>query len=284
MDKDTKNITKESEKSDNPETGEKPNAGTGKPSDSKGQGDPNQAVTLEKTVEELTGKLDTLNRQYKGSTEEALRLKNELDTLSQDRDKLRELVTSNSSQRIENDDTFQSIVEKEGLQEAIRRVVREETSPLSVKVDKLSDKDVDEVYNTFKLAHPGLKDDVLTKFDTEFNRLKGVYDSVEEALEASYAVIGGVKADQEAGAGSKDKKETDDLTAKSKMEKEQAIKGVSEDGKDKQGTPEDPEAQLKKRIENLRTRAATKEVNGGDARDDWAMVFNLEAELKDKSK
>jgi len=280
MSKETE-TTKEPDKTGNPEAGDKPNAGKGK-TDPKGQVDPNQSGTLEKTVTELTGKLDTLNRQYQGSTEEALRLKNELETISQDRDKLREVVAG-SSQRIEDNDTFQSLVEKEGLHNAIRRVVREETNPLSVKVDKLGNKDVDAVYNTFKSAHPGLKDDVLTKFDKEFNRLKGVYDTVEEALEASYAVVGGAKADQEAGAASKGVKETEDLAAKSKKEKELALKSVSEDGKDTKGTPDDPIAALKRRIEDLKLRAATKEVNGGDARDTWATISELERQLKEQS-
>ena len=218
---------------------------------------------------------ETLKRQYNASTEEALRLKREKEDLEKENARLK---STQPSQRVDND-AFQQLVEREGLPGAITKVVSDVVSPLVARVDKLFDKTAFEILNDFKSKHPGLKDDVLTRFDSEFAKLKSVYGTVEEAMEKAYTIIGGQAADAVISAEAKKDKETQDLANNSKKDKQDVLNVVGEEGKDKQPNVVNPNSDIKAQIDALTAKAITRENSGNDASLVWAQIDELKRKL-----
>ena len=272
-DKETKTDVKEGAKP-NPSASDQPKAGEDKTSDSKSQGNPNPDIA------KLSEKIDTLSRQYNASTEEALKLKKVNEELAQRIEELTEEASQKPSQRIEDLDTFQAIVEKEGLPRAVEKLLLNKVAPLQAEIQAIRKEKADKIYDDFKAAHPGLKDEVLTRFDKEFSRLKGVYDNVEEAMEAAYTLINGSEADRVAKEAAAKDENIDSAKEQHKKEKQQVTEAVSEDTKETTPKKEDPNADLKKRIAKLQVVAARKERDGQDTSIEWAQIDMLQTELK----
>ena len=253
----------------NPGAGVTPKPAEATPSEKGSAPNPNDGKFVAVEVHE------TLKRQYNASTEEALRLKREKEDLEKENSRLK---STQPSQRIDND-AFQQLVEREGLPGAITRVVSDVVSPLVARVHKLFDKTASEILNDFKSKHPGLKDDVLTRFDSEFAKLKSVYGTVEEAMEKAYTIIGGQAADTSISSAKAKEKETQNLVTESEKDKQSVVNVVSEDGKDKQSKTVNPNSDIKAQIDALTAKAILRENNGNDASIIWAQIDVLKESL-----
>lgn len=252
--------------------GSEPNPSTGdvtKPEGAEGKANPTDPKVQEQ-LNTANEKIDELKRQYKGSSDEALRLKTDLDSAATKLSELESKFDLASAQPI-TDDGLQDVVEKEGLVAAIAKATEGIMKPLQDKVNRLVNKEVDLVLSDFKTRHPGLKDDILTKFDTEFDRLKSAYPTVEEAMEAAFKVIGGSEADVEANKG----KKTEELIDKSNSDTETATKNVSEDGSDRSTPPVNTQAEVQTQIARLTGDAVQLEAENRDASLIWAQVEEL---------
>jgi hypothetical protein len=136
---------------------------------------------------ELQKKHDTLKGQYKGSTEEALRLKEENERLKKENEEMRSKPTA----KREADATFSKILEEEGVEAAVEYKLTQ-TQKRSEAARKAT-----EIYNNFKATHKGLSNpEVLARFDQEFATLKDVYSDVNVALEKAYVLAGGAQAEK----------------------------------------------------------------------------------------
>jgi len=219
---------------------------------------------------------DTLKRQYGASSEEALKLKAQVEELQESLKKLESAKASIPS----NDEEFKQRVNEVGYAQAIKEIVDAAVKPIAEQTQSLVNKDVDKILEDFKAKHPGLKDDILAKFDKEFDRFKSVYDTVQEAMDAAYAVIGGVTADKPAETPTKEIDETTQQHEKDKKELA-ANAGGSPDGT--RSTPGKTEAFMDKQIEELRATAIQKEANGRNAEDLWIKLEQLKSERLSKS-
>lgn len=167
---------------------------------------------------------ETLKRQYKSSTEEALRLKGENETLK----KLAEDAKA-KPQKNETDADFQRIMEEEGLEAAIDHKIAQRTKPLQNVVAEITVEKSRKIYDAFKASHVGLQNpDVEAKFDAEFDKLKDVYD-LSIAMEKAYVLAGG----REAEAQPKDKVED----PKRKETETEIVKNVAGGEDDKRPVP-----------------------------------------------
>jgi len=260
----------------NPQLQEQPKPVQDEPQSSdKGTVTPNPEEELVKLKESV----DTLKRQYAASSEEALRLKGKNDELEA------AVKVANESQIAipKNDEEFNQRVEKVGLVNAILGLVQEVTKPNSDRLNDLVKEKVDKTVSNFKSKHPGLKDEILVKFDKEFNKLKGVYDNADEALEAAYSIVGGKEADALAELPAKDKQAATDADAQSEVDKKQVLANASGENGDKKVVSSSPQADITATISKLTDQATLMEAQDQDARDLWVQIETLKHQLASRS-
>lgn len=229
------------------------------------------APNLEAKVVELTEKIEVLSRQYQGSSEEALRLKTERDELALVVTELKQTKTVVP----QNDEELNDRIAKVGMAQAFQELIANAVKPFVDQQKKDLETKVETVLSTFKSKHPGLKDDILTRFDKEFSRLKTVYTDPNEAMEAAYAVIGGIKADEEATKVVKEVTLTKEQIEQSKVEHQQIIEKVSESGDDRQPVVVDPNVDATAKIKDLEATAIEKGMRGEDCLNLWTQIEEL---------
>ena len=224
---------------------------------------------LKSTVAELTEKYETIKRQYSGSSEEAVRLKKELEQKTKEIEGFKKPSTKISL----NDDAFNQLVEKEGTVVAVQKVVEELFKPYASKIDKVYEGESKKIMQNFKANHPGIEGEAEVKFTKELERLKGVYETLDEALEAAY-VLSGVRPSQD--SAQKNLKEA------SEKEKEEILKKAQGGSQDSKGVPIDPNAEIKTKLEDLRFKALMAEAEGRDSMSYWAEIDKLNMKLASK--
>lgn len=149
---------------------------------------------LKTQVEEIQGKLETVTRQYNGSTSEALRLKDELTQVREELENAKRQVETRSPA---SDEAVQKVFGEDGagvITDLLQKVVK----PLQDKVDSLLTKGAEEEFKRFKNSHPGLKGEILTLFQQKLEALKPAYSDVGSAMTDAYRLIGGEEADRKA--------------------------------------------------------------------------------------
>lgn len=217
---------------------------------------------------ELTAALKLVDRykdQVKGSSEEALKLKQDLEDA---RSKIEELSVPKPTAPT-NDEEFKQRVNEVGYAKAIREIVNAAVEPLQERTQALVDKDVNGILDNFKSNHPGLKDEILTKFDKEFDRLKSVYSTPQEAMDAAYAVIGGLQADETTKQPAKEAEKAEEIDTQHKIDKVELAGTVGGSPESKKTGPRNDQATVDKQIADLRAIAMQREANGQDATELW---------------
>ncbi len=157
---------------------------------------PNPPVNsgIEGQMKELTTKLETLTNQYNGSTKEALRLKEENESL-----KKKVAEVSQATVNGTTEDGFQKLVDQHGFLKAISMTFGGQVTSLQEKLDSLMTKEAEKVLENFKAVKKGLANaEVFKKFEEEYQKLQGVYSNVSEAMEKAYVLAGGVEAENSA--------------------------------------------------------------------------------------
>jgi hypothetical protein len=235
-------------------------------------GAPNSDDAFKKLQEEH----ETLKRQYKGSSDEALRLK-------QENEELKKQTATRKPATPENDQAFQKIVEEKGFLGALKHVVEEVVSPLAAKTETLFGKEEKSALTSFKANHPGLTGELETKFNEELERQKKVSASIDQAMESAYRIVSGSEADAKAQEAAKAEKEKQDLAKKSEEDKAKLEAGVSGGSKDGRQAPVNPNAALSEQISQLQTQAYQKEANGQDATEIFVRIEQLKNQLAAKS-
>lgn len=158
---------------------------------SKEQGNSADLKDLKAQLNEMNSKLERYKEQVKGSSEEALRYKDENEKLK------RQIEEIEKRGNVESNPDFQRIVEEQGLEAAIDHTLTSKIASLQKRLDAYETRESAKVFESFRNSHQGLNDsDVLKKFDREFDRLKGVYDDVNEAMEKAYVLAGGRDAEK----------------------------------------------------------------------------------------
>jgi len=143
---------------------------------------------LETKVAELSTQIETVTRQYKGSTEEALRLKEENEKLK------KEIGEVKIKSELPSEEQFQNLVDKWGLRGAIEQLFAPKVASLEEKINALVTKDANQLLETFKSSHPALLDAAFqTKFNAELSVLRDAYKDINEAMERAYILAGGTK-------------------------------------------------------------------------------------------
>jgi hypothetical protein len=213
-----------------------------------------QAGNLEERFKALEAKVERYKDQVKGSSEEALRLKEENDKLRKDL----ESAKAGSA----TDKSFESLIEEHGLAKAVDMRLNEKLSKIETTINGLLNKDAQKVYDDFKANHKGLQNaEVLAQFDQEFNKLKDVYSSVNEALEKAYVLAGG--KDAETVVGSKPEK-----TEEQRIAEEKLAQGQSGGATDKRTPTTKPSSveELQQTINDLEYQAHLASSQGYDRR------------------
>lgn len=257
--------------------GAKQNGNPGNGSSDKPQGNASGGADLNQlksSIVELTEKLETVKRQYSGSSEEAIRLKKELEQKNKELETLKKSPTSKLTL---NDDAFNQIAEKEGTVVAIQKIIEETIRPIHSKVEKVFEKESKVVLDNFKANHPGIEGEAEVKFTKELERLKGVYDSIEEAMESAY-VLAGLKPSPPAPNAPDPKA----LKEESNKQKEDILKKAQGGAQDSKPTPSDPNDEVKTKIEDLRFKAMMEEAKGNDSTALWVQIDKLSAKLASK--
>jgi len=193
--------------------------GTG---NAKQQPDPNQ---MDAKVVELSEKVEKLTQQYTGSSEEALRLKEERDKLAL---KVAELEVQVSSSR-DLDRSLQTDGDQNPIA-AIDKIVESRVADLTKKVDALLGDHSKNVFNTFKNEHPGLDGDVLVAFNTKLEQLKRIYTDPVSAMKDAYKLVGGLEADVKAREAAGKGQQTVDAQQQSQQQQENVVNQVVENG------------------------------------------------------
>jgi len=275
-------MTKENE--DKSQKGKEPNSDTEvTPNPSKkeekqpskgGVSDPNPNEELT----DLQRKHDELKRQYGSSSEEAIRLTQEVEEL---KDSIKNLEASKTVVP-QNDEEFNQRVAEVGMAVALREIVADVVKPLTEKVRTQEDERVDKILAEFKGKHPGLKDDTIAKFDKEFDRLKSVYPSVYEAMEAAYRVVGGEQADTVAKLPEAERLAVEEAARKADEEKANALAAASGDAEDRRPIPKDPNAELIDKMSKIREQAIALDVQGRESLHLWTQHEQMKDELARK--
>lgn len=241
------------------------------PNPTQGKDDQNQTleriVKLEESLKARDAAIDTLKRQYSGSSEEALRLRAELESL-----KTKTMTKA-------DEQGFQKRIEEVGYVQAVKELLHAELEPIRTSTESLLQKEADKLLSDFKQKHPGLKGDVLAKFDAELTRLKKVYHDVGEAMEAAFRVVGGEAADRSIQSSDASEKGKSELDKKAEEDKARLAQLASGGDGDRRGLTVSPKASLEKQILDLSTQATQREWNGQDATDLWVKIEGLKAKL-----
>lgn len=196
---------------------------------------------LEEENRKLRQKVEELTRQYKGSTEEALRLKRQLEE------------KENERRQSFDEDSFQRLIDEKGLKGALETFLSEKISPLEKTLESLVQDRTAEVIMRFIETHPELKDpEVLERFNQELSSLKKAYSNPDEAMEKAFYL---------ATAGRNQKSEDVPQTGDEKK----LVSNVS--GADRDTRPEPPQSSdsnesILKKINDLEYEAQLAFVNG----------------------
>lgn len=217
---------------------------------------------LKAQIDESNKKLKELEARYEGSSKEAIRLKDLNEKLE---GKVRELE-SNKTQEVD----ISSIIEQGGDPFDIFNKVLE---PIRNDLESLKKEKVEKIYNDFKQKHPGLKDEVLNNFNTEFERLKKVYSNVGDALEAAYKIVGGEKADDAfKNLNSQNNNQED-------PNKREVLNNVKGDGFNGNTPPNNGSDALKKQIIDLTGQAMQLEAQGQNCEELWVKIETLKSKV-----
>ncbi len=232
----------------------------------------NQSQGIDEQLKKLNDKLEDLTRKYKGSTEEALRLKEENDKLKSN---LQESSTTVSS----SDKDFQKILETAGLEAAVSHLVSSKIAPVVKKVETIYEDKSQKIVDDFIASHKGLANpQVLEKFNAEFQLLKMTYKNPLEALEKAYILAGGRDAEGQPSSQSVEASKE----AQTKVE-EKLIKTVSTGNADQsQQPPLSQKDELQKKLSDLRFQAMSLGARGRDATDVWIQIDSLEKQLRNQ--
>lgn len=260
--------------------------------DQAGNGNPNnhsnpdqgaeEVKKLKDQVQELTSKLETVTRQYNGSTSEALRLKKELedvqDALQSAEGKLRTSKDQESFQKLwENDQAS-----------AVQHIVQESVKPLMDKVDALFQDKAEQVFNSFKAKHPGLTGDVLNQFNEKLKTLKPVYTDLVTAMNDAFRLVGGDTADQKARQDADEAEKARRAQQQSQIEGAQIVAqaGVSESGdrNSSASRASDAVSQVEQELEALRSQSAVNSLAGTDDLHILVRIQELERKLEELKK
>jgi hypothetical protein len=244
---------------------------------------PDEQNQKDKELAELKAKLERLTQQVTGSNEEALRLKGELEK-SQAR--IAELESREAPTPV-SDEEFNRRVAEVGMAQAIREISRQEVKPTQEKADSLIEEQDKKIFEDFQANHPGLKGEILDRFNKEYGRLKSSYPTVDEALNAAYAVVGGPAADAEARELARKAEEDQQLEEQSQGEHQRLASHASGGADDRQpsGRAVTPQknAELVKQINTLTGQAQEKEQRGQNAERDWIRIEELKSQLATRS-
>jgi len=243
--------------------------------------DGNANAELEKAKSDLAKTnqlLETYKNQVSGSQSEAIRLKEEVERLTDLVEDLKASQPTTSSRGATTDDSFKKLIDDKGELGAIRHVVREELSSIEGDVNKLLDKDSKQLVDHFRSQHPGLKDDAnLERFNVELKKLRIVYSDPREAMEKAYQLIDGKDLDANVKSGEQKDKEDIDLSKKSEEDKKRAAGKVSSGGEDKKPSPQEQVTSSK--LDALKSRAFELEAQGKDASEAWAAYQRLKDQV-----
>lgn len=229
----------------------------------------NPQPSTDARIKEIETKLETVTRQYAGSSAEAIRLKEENEKLKKD------LEEAKRQPSVSSDKVFQQLVEEKGLQAAIDHLVNEKLTSIESKVDGLYTKESKKIYEDFKASHKGLVNvEVLARFEKEFNSLKGVYSDMNEALEKAYLLAGGKEAETAPAPTQPVVQKQDD---------ENVVKSVVGGDSDKRLMPAAPTvSEIQQRINDLEVQAAILDRAGRDATMLYVEVDQLKSQLAGK--
>lgn len=208
-------------------------------------------------VKALEEKLDQLKGQYKGSSEEALRLKEENEKLKKEVEKLKEAGVASGDM----DASFNKIMEEQGIGAAVDYVMNKKLASLEKKVSKFEEKESQQVLEDFKTSHKGLdQPEVMEKFEKEFNTLAKVTTGLNEAMEKAYILAGGPSAEKASVA--EENAETPQKDGK-KVE-EEIVKNVVGAEENKRSTPPtaDDKNNLQQQINDLQYEAMVLQSSG----------------------
>lgn len=233
----------------------------------------NQSQGIDEQLKKLNDKLEDLTRKYKGSTEEALRLKEE-------NDKLKANLQESSTTVNSSDKDFQKILETAGLEAAVSHLVSSKIAPVVKKVETIYEDKSQKIVDDFIVSHKGLANQkVLENFNSEFQLLKMTYKNPLEALEKAYILAGGREAE---GQSSSTTTAEATKVAQSKVE-ENLIKTISTGNADQsQQPPLSQKDELQKKLSDLRFQAMGLGARGRDATDVWVQIDNLEKQLRNQ--
>jgi len=238
-----------SEENANPQTPQKP-----EPQVEKGASVNPEIAEKVKALEE---KLDQLKGQYKGSSEEALRLKEENDKLKKEVEKLKEAGVASGDM----DASFNKIMEEQGIGAAVDYVMNKKLASLEKKVSRFEEKESAKVLEDFKASHKGLdQPEVFEKFEKEFNALSKITDSLSEAMEKAYILAGGPSAENAPG----EKTKNAETPQKGNTVEEEIVKNVVGAEENKRSTPPtaDDKKNLQQQINDLQYEAMALQSSG----------------------
>lgn len=152
-------------------------------------------TNAEAQLKALEAKIEELGRQYKGSSEEALRLAQENEALKKQLDSMK----SGNADDIDEGD-FQKLVDKVGLKKAIEQTLGPKIAALENELKGVVKEKAEEMLAKFEASHVGLKHaDVKTRFEAELGHLKKVFD-ITTAMEKAYLLAGGKEAETRTAA------------------------------------------------------------------------------------
>lgn len=217
-------------------------------------------------LKKLQEEVETLKRQYKGSTDEALRLKEENERLKE----------AASKPATISEDELQKVIDEKGFSEAFGKLI----NPLKQQLDDLLNERSNQIYQGFKAAHKGLENaEVEGRFNDELKKLKGVY-SINEAMEKAYKLAGGPEAEN---AKVEEKKEPQ---GDEKDENEEVVL-KNAGGSENKGAPSPEltsEEKISKQISDLEYEAAVLSNSGrsGAAMELLAKADTLRSQQKKK--
>lgn len=239
------------EQSPNPSKEQKADAPGQKPQPQNEPGTSADLTKLKAQVDEMEKTLGRYKEQVKGSSEEALRLKEENDKLQK---RIKEMEEGGTTIQ---DPDFQQIMEEKGLQAAIDLTIERKVASLNARVDAFEKKESEKILTNFKALHPELEDqEMLSRFDVEFEKLHSVYENVNEAMEKALILAGGSLAEKPPAP-----EEVEDPQKKAEDEK---IRRNATGGEDdsRPSVPSSETSKVQKQIDDLVYRANVLQSSG----------------------
>lgn len=217
---------------------------------------------LQKEYEDLKAKHETVTRQYKGSTDEAMRLKGELDEARA----ALEDAKRRSSGSGDFNESFQEILGKDGA-EKVANLLSSVVKPLAEKVDSLLGNEAKRLFDRFRNDHPGLTGDLVGAFDQKLKAIKSAYSDIESAMNDAYMLIGGAEADRKAKEDAEAKRKA--ASDNQRIHEESGSDGA---GDRNSGNVNVTLEELTKQLEALQSQNA---VNAASGHEDAALIAKM---------